>query len=68
MVAGGAMKSEGGDVQIKIAVAIVVAAIILAGTIAVVFRYEMSAAYRLDRWTGQVRLCEILNGRIECPP
>jgi hypothetical protein len=52
-------------------VAILIAAVILAGTVAFVFRYEattasVAAAHRLDRWTGKIQFCSFQNSRMAC--
>jgi hypothetical protein len=52
-------------------VAILIGAIILAGTMAFVFRYDISpdsvsVAHRFDRWTGKIQLCAAQNGRMVC--
>ena len=51
--------------------AVVIAAIIIAGTMAFVFRYEVEpagigVAYKYDRWTGKLRQCNVQNGRMDC--
>ena len=51
--------------------AVVIAAIIIAGTMAFVFRYEVEpvsidAAYKYDRWTGKLQQCNVQKARMDC--
>jgi hypothetical protein len=55
----------------SVATAIVAGAIIIAATMAVIFRYEVSpisvsSAHRFDRWTGKIQICTSQKGRMEC--
>jgi hypothetical protein len=55
----------------SVAVAVVAGAIIIAATMAVTFRYEvspvsLSSAYRFDRWTGKLQICTYQKARMEC--
>jgi hypothetical protein len=55
----------------SVAVAVVAGAIIIAATMAVIFRYEVSpisvsSAYRFDRWTGKMQICTYQKVRVEC--
>jgi hypothetical protein len=52
-------------------VAVVIAAIIIAGTMAFIFRYEIEPVgigvmYKYDRWTGKLQQCTVQKGGIEC--
>ena len=51
--------------------AVVIAAIIIAGTMALVFRYEIEpvsveVTYKYDRWTGKLQQCSVQKGRVDC--
>ena len=55
----------------SVAVAVVAGAIIVAATMAVIFRYEvspisLSLAHRFDRWTGEIQICIYQKVRMEC--
>ena len=55
----------------SVAMAVVAGAIIIAATMAVIFRYEVSpisvsSAYRFDRWTGKIQICPYQKVRVEC--
>jgi len=55
----------------SVAVAVVAGSIIVAATMAVVFRYEVTpvsttVAHRFDRWTGQIQICTYQKARMEC--
>jgi hypothetical protein len=55
----------------KTPVAVVIAAIIIAATMAVIFRYQIDpvsvgVAYKYDRWTGKLQQCTVQKGGIEC--
>jgi len=55
----------------SVAVAVVAGAIIVAATMAVVFRYEVTpvsttVAHRFDRWTGKIQICTYQKARMEC--
>jgi hypothetical protein len=52
-------------------VTVVIAAIIIAGTMAFIFRYEIEpvsigVTYKYDRWTGKLQQCAVQKGGIEC--
>ena len=52
-------------------VAVVIAAIIIAGTMALIFRYDVEpvsveAAYKYDRRTGKLQQCSVQKGRVDC--
>jgi hypothetical protein len=48
---------------LRIPVAIVIAGLLIAGTILIAFRWQISAAtgivYRLDKWSGRIVACEL---------
>lgn len=51
--------------------AILIAGVMIAGTMALVFRYELSLAsiteaHRFDRWTGKIQRCTSKNGKMDC--
>jgi hypothetical protein len=55
----------------SVAAAVVAGAIIVAATMAVVFRYEVTpvsttVAHRFDRWTGKIQICAYQKARMEC--
>jgi hypothetical protein len=54
-----------------VAAAVVAGAMIIAATMAVIFRYEVSpisvsSTYRFDRWTGKIQICTYQKVRMEC--
>ena len=60
-----------GGMNNSVAVAVVAGAIIVAATMAVVFRYEVmpvstTVAHRFDRWTGKIQICAYQKARMEC--
>ena len=55
----------------SVAVAVFAGAIIVAATMAVVFRYEVTpvsttVAHQFDRWTGKIQICAYQKARMEC--
>jgi hypothetical protein len=51
--------------------AVVIAAIVIAGTIALIFRYDVEpvdigVVYKYDRWTGKLQQCNVQKGRVDC--
>jgi hypothetical protein len=51
--------------------AVVIAAIVIAGTIALIFRYDVEPAgigvvYKYDRWTDKLQQCNAQKGRVDC--
>jgi hypothetical protein len=51
-----------GGMNNSVTIAVVAGAIIVAATMAVVFRYEVTpvsttVAHRFDRWTGKIQIC-----------
>jgi hypothetical protein len=55
----------------SVAAAVVAGAVIIAATMAVIFRYEvspisLSSAHRFDRWTGKIQICTYQKVRMEC--
>ena len=50
-------------------VAVVIAAVIIAGTMAFIFRYEIepvSVDVAYDRWTGKLQQCSVQKGQMDC--
>jgi len=49
---------------------IIVAAIIIAGAMALLFRWHVVSSsigvQRLDRWTGKIQFCSQANGKVIC--
>ena len=51
--------------------AVVIAAVIIAGTMAFILRYKVGpvsvgVAYKYDRWTGKLQQCNVQKGRVDC--
>ena len=60
-----------GGMNNSVTIAVVAGAIIVAATMAVVFRYEVTpvsttVAHRFDRWTGKIQICTYQKARMEC--
>ncbi len=61
-----------GKMKNAVAMAVVAGALIVAATMAAVFRYEVTpvsttvAAHRFDRWTGKIQICTYQKARMEC--
>jgi hypothetical protein len=60
-----------GKMKNSVAMAVVAGALIVAATMAAVFRYEVTpvsttVAHRFDRWTGKIQICTYQRARMEC--
>jgi hypothetical protein len=60
-----------GKMKNSVAMAVVAGALIVAATMAAVFRYEVTpvsttVAHRFDRWTGKIQICTYQKARMEC--
>jgi hypothetical protein len=51
-------------------IAVIVAALIIAGSMALLFRWLVISSsigvQRLDRWTGKIQFCGQANGKVVC--
>jgi hypothetical protein len=51
-------------------IAIIVAALIIVGSMALLFRWHVISSsigvQRLDRWTGKIQFCGQANGKVVC--
>jgi hypothetical protein len=51
-------------------ITIIVAALIIAGSMALLFRWHVISSsigvQRLDRWTGKIQFCGQVNGKVVC--
>ena len=52
-------------------VAVLIGSIIIAGTMAFIFRYDIApasvgVAYKYDRWTGKLQQCKAPKGVMDC--